>query len=363
VKKNKMDISKQLKDKRDIKIGIHVVLVGVVGAVFFILVQMLVNALHIHNDEAVSFALTISFLASIYLGRFIATYWIPSGKKTYVSLLVIIPIFMLVFLFLGIIFGTYTEEKAVKIFFSLLSAFLFSVLLGLIIKLVRINISNQLQVAQTMAANSKSELRLLQSQLSPHFLFNTLNNLYGLSLSQHEKIPPLLLKLSELLRYSVYEANEIFVPIKDEITYIKNYIEFEKIRIGERLVLKTEFEEITNSDIKIAPMLLIVFIENAFKHSKNTADLEIFIDISVKIWGNTILFSVKNSHHKSNSEKMASTGSPTMDSTGSSTMDKNSGFGLANVQKRLELLYPNNHILEVQNEEENYRVMLQLKVK
>lgn len=342
-----MDISKQLKDKREIKIGIHIVLIGLVGVVFFILAEMLVNAMHIHEDEAVAFALTVSFLACVYLGRFIATYWIPVGKKIYLSLLVIVPIVMLVSLFFGLIFGTYTDEKAVKIFFALFSAFIFSVSLGLLIKLVRLNINSQLRAAQTLAANSKSELQLLQSQLSPHFLFNTLNNLYGLSLTQHEKIPPLLLKLSELLRYSVYEANEIFVPLKDEITYIENYIEFEKIRLGDRLVLKTEFEEIQNTEVKVAPMLLIVFIENAFKHSKNTVDKEIFIDISLKIWENTILFSVKNSHHKNNSEK--------------NILDKNNGFGLVNVQKRLELLYPSNHILEVQNDEENYSVMLQLK--
>ncbi|MES2794706.1 MAG: histidine kinase [Bacteroidota bacterium] len=344
-----MDITKELKDKRDIKIGMHVVLIGFVGAVFFILVQMLLNVLHVHNDEAVSFALTVCFLLAIYLGRFIATFWIPQTKKVYNSLLVIVPLAMIASVFMAVIFSLNIEEKAIKVFFAILFAFVFSVLLGLFIKLIRLNINSQLHAAQTLAANSKSELQLLQSQLSPHFLFNTLNNMYGLSLSQHEKIPLLLLKLSELLRYSIYEANELFVPLAAELAYISNYIEFEKIRIGNRLVLTTDFDEVKNDKIKIAPMLLIVFIENAFKHSKNNADSSIFIDISLKTWGNSILFAVKNSHHKAQAQ--------------THSFNKNSGLGLANVQKRLDLLYPSNYILEVQNKEETYNIMLQLKTK
>ncbi len=225
-----------------------------------------------------------------------------------------------------------------------------SVLTGILIKFIRFMSQNELKEAQTSAANSQSELHLLQSQLSPHFLFNTLNNLYGLSITQHEKIPPLLLRLSDLLRYSVYESNQSFVPLKEELAYIENYIEFEKIRIGDRLVLKTEIEKIDSTNIKIAPMLLIVFIENAFKHSKNTAEENIFIDISLKTWSNYILFSIKNSHNKTAVEE-------------GTTINKNSGFGLANVKKRLELLYPNEAELNIEEDEITYDVNLRLKMK
>ena len=180
-------------------------------------------------------------------------------------------------------------------------------------------------------------------------MFNTLNNLYGLSITQHEKIPPLLLKLADLLRYSVYDTKELFVPLKEELAYINNYIDFEKIRLGERLVLTTSMEEITNPEIKIAPMLLIVFIENAFKHSKNTADREIFIDITLKTWANSILFSIKNSHGPAPEE--------------GNLVNKNSGFGLASVRKRLELLYTGEHDLKVEDKGGFYQVMLQLKMK
>ncbi|WP_191908705.1 sensor histidine kinase [Larkinella humicola] len=224
-----------------------------------------------------------------------------------------------------------------------------SIAIGMLIKLGRITVENQLQESKAVAEQSQSELHLLQSQLSPHFLFNTLNNLYGISISQHEKIPTLLLKLSDLLRYSVYDAKELFVPLRDELSYINNYIDFEKIRIGDRLTLTTSVEDLTHADLKIAPMLLIVFIENAFKHSKNTTEPYISIDIHLKTWGNSILFAVKNSHGATSGE--------------SGFLEKNSGLGLANVKKRLDLLYPNAYELTIQNEGGFYQVMLQLKVK
>jgi LytS/YehU family sensor histidine kinase len=224
-----------------------------------------------------------------------------------------------------------------------------SLALGVLVKVVHHMAQNQLREAKVQAAHSESELHLLQSQLSPHFLFNTLNNLYGLSLTDHEKIPPLLLKLSELLRYSVYDASDIYVSLKDEVAYINNYIDFEKIRIGSRLVLTTDIEDITDAQIKIAPMLLIVFIENAFKHSKNTASQEIFINITLKTWGNSILFAVKNTYGKEEQDQ--------------NIMNRSSGMGLPNVNKRLELLYPNSHDLSVRSDEKFYMVELQLKMK
>ncbi len=226
----------------------------------------------------------------------------------------------------------------------MLPFFILSVSLGMLIKLMRVN-QLQLKEAKLSATHSKSELQLLQSQLSPHFLFNTLNNLYGISITQHEKMPQLLLKLSELLRYSVYEAKELFVPLKDEIAYINNYIDFEKIRIGDRLIINVSVPGISE-EIKIAPMILIVFIENAFKHAKNSTDQNIYIDIELKTWANSVLFSIRNSY-QNNSE--------------SSNRDKYSGFGLDNVKKRLELMYAGNYDLKTEITEDSYTVMLQIK--
>jgi LytS/YehU family sensor histidine kinase len=301
-----------------------------------------VKQIHMQEDEAVATAATVFFLLGIFTGRYIAQLIIPKTKLAtnfYILCLVIIIVLAVGWL---LIFS-----HVILIFWSCLA--MLSLAFGILIKIVRSIAQKQIQAAQAAAAQSKSELHVLQSQLSPHFLFNTLNNLYGLSITEHEKVPNLLLKLSELLRYSVYETNEVFVPLKDELNYIDNYIEFEKIRIGDRLVLTTQIENIEGKNIKIAPMLLIVFIENAFKHSKNSAEQNIFININLKTWGNQLLFSIKNSQSKTKEE--------------SSVINKHSGFGLASVSKRLELLYGNDYELSYQNEATFYEVMLRLKIK
>jgi LytS/YehU family sensor histidine kinase len=220
--------------------------------------------------------------------------------------------------------------------------------LGLFTSLLYHKLKQRVAIAESSAAHSKSELQLLQSQLSPHFLFNTLNNLYGISLREPDKTPAMLLKLSELLRYSVYDAKDTFVILKDELNYLKNYIEFEKIRVGNRLDLKVNLEDINSEMIRIAPMLLVVFVENAFKHAKNNLNEKIEIEISMKLWGNAILFAVKNSHK---------------DTANQDSINKHSGFGLQSTIKRLELLYPNAHDLKIEKEENTFSVMLRVNVK
>jgi len=193
----------------------------------------------------------------------------------------------------------------------------------------------------------ESELRLLRSQLSPHFLFNVLNDLYGLSLKQDKKVPGLILKLSDLLRYSIYDTNREFIPLTDELAYIANYIELERIRIGEKLILETNIQSTNISDIKIAPMLLIVFIENAFKHSKNTLLQEIYVKIDLHIDDGKLIFVVRNSCSDKPIEEKS---------------EKESGIGLAVTLKRLELIYRGNYSLDKMQENGFYEVTLQLQL-
>lgn len=317
----------------------------------FVLVNVYTDAVLYKEQEKAAFLITLYFLGGIGIGRYLAILWVPKNKAIPKAPFILLPLLIIIctgLVFFVAQFTTRLDRFFLSMLFFSVPFFILSLAIGILVKLVRISVHRQLYTAKAEAQQSQSELHLLQSQLSPHFLFNTLNNLYGLSISEHEKIPPLLLKLSELLRYSVYDAKELFVPLKEELSYINNYIEFERIRIGDRLVLKKEIEEPKNADIKIAPMLLIVFVENAFKHSKNTAQQLIQIEISLRIWGSYILFAVKNSQTQSKEK---------------GTFDKNSGFGLANVKKRLELLYPNEHIIEIENNEEFYSLMLQLKMK
>lgn len=322
----------------------------VIAIPFYILTETYVESIGVHEDEAVSVAITAFFIIGVFTGRYIAQAW-SKNKPVNAALpavLVVLIIALVAWLFIHADFPL-QGRVAINLLLSWLPFAITSVAMGMLIKLVHNNTQRQLLEARSSAANSQSELQLLQSQLSPHFLFNTLNNLYGLSITQHEKIPALLLRLSDLLRYTVYDAKELFVTLKDELNYINNYIEFEKIRMGDRLELTTSIEPITNTDIKIAPMLLIVFIENAFKHSKNTNDEKVYINIDLKTWGNYILFSIKNSHGGIKDEI--------------NILDKNSGLGLANVTKRLELLYPNQYALELDNKDGFYSVLLQLKHK
>ncbi len=330
---------------------LYLILACVAGIPIYIAVKGYVESIQVYADDSVTFAATVFFILGVFTGRYISQVW-ASGLKTFpkdvLAGLALLIIASLAWLFFHADFPL-PGRTAINLLLFWLPFLLISIASGVMIKVMHAVTQNQLTEAKSEAAHSQSELNLLQSQLSPHFLFNTLNNLYGLSITDHQKIPPLLLKLSELLRYSVYDASEIYVPLRNEMAYIKNYIEFEKIRIGDRLVLSTDLEEMIDPEIKIAPMLLIVFIENAFKHSKNTASPEIFVDISLRTWGSSILFSVRNSYGREEEEN--------------NMLDRSGGVGLPNVNKRLELLYPNAHELNVRSDELFYTVELQLKMK
>ena len=227
--------------------------------------------------------------------------------------------------------------------------FLIALVTGMLLKLIRTSLQKELNDAQVKAAQKESEFNVLQSHLGPHFLFNVLNTLYGISLEEQERVPRLLLKLSDLLRYSVYSKGKTFVPLKDELAYVQNYIGFEQIRISDRLVLATDIVPANGIDGKIAPLVLIVFVENAFKHAKNTLTKQIEIAVSAKIIDNFILFTVSNSYHK--------------DNTANDIASESSGLGLANTIKRLELLYGNDYTLQQYTNNNVYHVELCLKLK
>ncbi|MGC3945788.1 MAG: histidine kinase [Chryseolinea sp.] len=227
---------------------------------------------------------------------------------------------------------------------TVLLVFLVNGAVACVITLIRNQYKEKITSAHAAMAQSKSELQLLQSQLSPHFLFNTLNNLYGLSMTEPSRLPPLLLKLSDLLRYSVYEVKELFVPLQHEVDYIRNYVDFERLRLGDRLQMSLGID-VVSGGCQIPPQMLIVFVENAFKHSRAAGENLIYIDINLIRNGSQLVFSVKNS--------VASGG-------GELHSDKNSGFGLDSVRKRLNLLYPNRHKLRIEPKEGSHTVYLEL---
>ncbi|WP_176884852.1 sensor histidine kinase [Dyadobacter soli] len=171
---------------------------------------------------------------------------------------------------------------------------------------------------------SVAELDLLKQQLNPHFFFNTLNNLYALSLQRSEQTPESILQLSELMRYVIYKAKEPLVKVGDEVRYLKDYLQLQKIRLKRNLDLQFE-EEIEDGTALIAPLLLIVFVENAFKHGVENTEGDALLSIHLKADQHSLRFVCENSFEPA--------------------PDAHNGIGLTNLRKRLALLYPGKHRL------------------
>lgn len=195
---------------------------------------------------------------------------------------------------------------------------------------IKENFKNEIQRKEKEAENLKTELSFLRSQISPHFMFNTLNNLVSLTRKKSDLLEPSLLKLSGLMQYMLYEADDEIISIKKEIEYLNNYIELQKLRFGEDVKINFFSQIPPNTNFDIAPMLLIPFVENAFKHGMVLIKSP-QIDIQLVITGNLFTFSVKNKYNSGIQEEK----------------DKSSGIGLNNVKRRLNLLYPDNHKLEI----------------
>ncbi len=192
----------------------------------------------------------------------------------------------------------------------------------------------------------EAELKLLKAQLNPHFLFNTLNNLYGLSVVKSDKLPNLMLKLSDLLRYSLYDTKETYVPLEKEIQYLENYMSLEKIRLEDTTTI--ELVKSGNfSSKEIAPMLLIVFVENAYKHLNTSESQKGRVLVSIAEKGNELLFKCVNtySHEGTVADDLKEVGS---------------GIGLLNAKKRLNLMYPEKYQLKTVTENNEYGITLRL---
>jgi two-component system LytT family sensor kinase len=315
--------------------------------ILFFMVPALFNK-HVHEVLTRAIVVCLYFLGTTYVGRWCCKKYLLKNKIPLFSIALILMIIILAVLISLYIYlmGLQKQWEALTLGIPLVTLFL---ALGVFLASSRETLRRQMKDAEISDQQKRSELELLRSQLSPHFLFNTLNNLYGLSISKPDKIPALLVKLSELLRYSVYDTRQRFVSLHDELAYIWNYIELEKIRIEDRLQLHVNIEQSSESPINICPMILIVFVENAFKHSKNSYDEKLEIAMRLYVDEQFIHFSITNSCGQENSTNLS--------------LDENSGVGLTNTIRRLELLYPNEHKLEHYREENRYHVHLQLKKK
>ncbi len=209
---------------------------------------------------------------------------------------------------------------------------------GLMTHLVREEHLRQMEQQERL----QSELSFLRSQISPHFIFNILNSIVYLIRSRSDLAEPVTIKLSELMRYMLYESADALIPLEKELGYLKNYVELQKIRFEEDVLVRMDIEGTVGGQI-IEPMLMIPFVENAFKHGVGLVvdpSIEIYLNISDK----KLHFSVRNKIAPGSAE----------------VKDNSSGIGLKNVQRRLELLYPESHRLELTRTEEWFKAELWL---
>jgi len=187
-----------------------------------------------------------------------------------------------------------------------------------------------------------TELNALKNQLNPHFLFNTLNNLYTLSLKKSDKAPAAIMKLSKILDYLLYQCKDDYVPIQGEVRLLNHYIALEEIRYGQRLDVSFDYN--IGDQVKIAPLLLLTFTENAFKHGVSQELNKATIDIKLHARKDKILFSISNSKPAHQRQ----------------VVDGREALGLQNIRRQLELLYPNSAILNTENADNHFSLTLEL---
>lgn len=287
-------------------------------------------------------------VACVYAGRFLGKQF--PGKKSWLFLILVF-CFLTCFFSLAGIFGMAyflgyedgADVSALVVITTLLV--MLHVFVGAFITIVRMLARQQIKESRILQYQAETELNLLTNKLSPHFLFNTLNNLYGLSREDPSRVPELLLKLSDLLSYTLYSSDEPFVKLKQEVACIQNFVALEQIRIGDRLVLDVHIGGY-NPSINIAPMVLIVFVENAFKHAKNTVRGP--IQITLKLWTDAdfVYFELENT---------SGVQSAVFD-------NRPSGMGLVTTIKRLDLLYGDAYKLTHGTKDSRYVVKLKIPI-
>ncbi len=204
----------------------------------------------------------------------------------------------------------------------------------------------ELEARKKEVENEKlvAELNFLKAQINPHFLFNTLNNLYYLAYTKSENTTEVISKLSQMMRYMIYDSNHPKVLLSKEIEYMENYISLERLRLNNQNPINFEVTGDTEN-IRVAPFIFITFLENAFKHGVSNSNPDAWVNVSLKVQNGQCLYIVENSIPAGKKES-----------------NEKSGIGLQNVQRRLELSYPKKHTLVFDEKPDRYFVSLNLTV-
>ena len=244
------------------------------------------------------------------------------------------------YLLVSLFFNRSHYETRILFFNLLIYVFIFA--LGTAYQLIKDKINSDKLAQEKQNEVLKTELSLLRSQVSPHFMFNVLNNMVSLARKQSDLLEPSLIKLSSLMRYMLYEADEEKVSIEKEMDYLQSYIDLQQQRFGKKVQVKVHMHTM-DDHYQLEPMLLIPFVENAFKHGTGMIE-DARIDIDLEAEKNVLQFTVSNKYNSVSAE----------------IKDKTSGIGLANVKRRLNLLYGKNHSLTISTNNNWFVVVLKI---
>lgn len=229
-----------------------------------------------------------------------------------------------------------------KILYEFVSLYLIVSLYGMFI-FIRSWYRQQQTLQELKQEKIAAELELLKSQVQPHFIFNMLNNIYSSAFKKSPETAQQILKLSNLIEYSLYDSKKEEVLLEEELEYIRNYVDLQKIRVGEKLDVSVNIFDDING-ILVPPLLLLPIIENCFKHGVNKSINPSWIRIDISTTNSDIIFKIENSIEKESKNAVI----------------QNSGLGLANVRRRLELMYPNGHDIKIFQEENSFLLVLKL---
>ncbi len=236
------------------------------------------------------------------------------------------------------------SEVPIDLWSRIINRFIVAVrflLFSLFMKFIQDWFKQEKKISEITTTQLTTELKYLRSQINPHFLFNTLNNIYSLTLKKSDKAPEVVMRLSEMMEYMLYENDEMMVSLEKEIMNLSNYLEIERIRQGNNAIINFEVTGKTDGK-QIAPLLFLPLLENAVKHGINRSIDGAFLKARISVEDKQLTFSVENN-------------SPLQDST-----IKRDGIGIQNLKKRLELFYSNCYALRIEDGKDRYKVELTL---
>lgn len=263
-------------------------------------------------------------------------------KKKYAHYIIITAVIIAVFGYIADLFGKYIDPEGNTA--TYISIFLF-MLIYVGAKYMRIGTKQQLRLKDLEAKQAQAELDLLKSQVNPHFLFNSLNSIYSLTLKNSEKSSEAVMLLSDLMRYILESSKKKLVPLEEEIQFINNYIDLEKLRLGSNFNLNYRVSGEAKS-LYISPMILIAFVENIFKHGVSSNKDKNEFNIEITIENSQLNFSSSNNIAQKSNELEV----------------KVEKSGIKNVKRRLELIYPDDYNLSIENNKGKFQVDLQIKL-